>query len=99
MTYRTLTYTEKQFQADVRRLAALTGWACFMTYRSTHSPEGWPDLTLVRPPRIVAAELKSAKGKLSESQIITLTLLSECPGVEPYCWWPADWAKIERVLA
>lgn len=89
---------EKDFQASVRQLAALDGWQEYCTYRSDRSPEGFPDLTLVRPPRIVFAELKTMKGKLTDAQKVWQDLLLRCPSVEYYLWRPSDWDWIERAL-
>ena len=90
---------EKQFQVALREYAELMGWKVFATWHSIHSPKGEPDLRLVRPPRVVFAELKSERGKLTPSQAEVISLLEECPGIEVYLWRPSDWDAIERVLA
>lgn len=59
--------------------------------------KGWPDLILVRGKRLIAAELKSDKGKLTSEQQDVLALLA-LAGVETYVWRPADWTSIERTL-
>ena len=89
--------TEKQFQAAVRQYAAALGWHVYCVWNSRHSPKGWPDLTLIRPPRLVFAELKSARGKPTPEQSFTLDLL-QAAGAEAYLWRPADWPEIEAVL-
>jgi hypothetical protein len=89
---------EKAFQAQVVQLARLWGWCVYHTYRSTRSPPGFPDLVLVRPPRLVFAELKSARGRLTPEQGRWLELLRGCPGVESYVWRPDDWDSLERTL-
>lgn len=58
---------------------------------------GFPDLVLVRD-RVVFAELKAQRGRLSADQAEWLAVL-EGAGVEAYCWRPSDWPVIERVLA
>jgi hypothetical protein len=66
------------------------------------SPAGFPDLVLVRPPVIIIAELKSARGRLSSSQRAWLERFQQCsvPGrVETYIWRPGDWAEILRILS
>jgi hypothetical protein len=63
------------------------------------SPWGYPDLTLVRPGRLIFAELKSAQGKLTREQALWLSMLERSiPAVEVYTWYPADWSTIQEVL-
>ncbi len=90
--------SEERFQSEIRKLATLRGWLCWHAYDSRRSPEGFPDLTLVRPPRLVFAELKSEHGRLTPSQELWLETLGAVPGVEVYCWKPHDWARLEEVL-
>ena len=90
--------SEKAFQATIRQFAQLKGWADYCVWDSRHSPPGWPDLVLVRPPRIVIAELKTETGRLSAAQRKTIALLLGCPGVETFLWRPSDWESIEEVL-
>lgn len=62
---------------------------------------GWPDVVLFRSgaaPRIVALELKSARGALSQAQANWLLLLILC-GVDARMVRPEAWAEIEEVLA
>lgn len=51
---------------------------------------GFPDLCLVRPPRVLFVELKSAKGRLSPDQTQWLQDL-EKSGLEVAIWRPSDW--------
>lgn len=90
--------TEKEFQQAVREFARLTGWRDYCHWTSIRSPAGYPDLTLLRPPRVVFAELKSEKGRVSAAQEETLALLRDCPGVETYLWRPSDWDAIAEAL-
>jgi hypothetical protein len=60
--------------------------------------KGHPDLVLVRPPRLVYAELKSDAGRLAAEQQAWLADLRAC-GVEAYVWRPGDWDAIEGLLA
>lgn len=82
----------------VRDLAKLYHWRRYHTWLSKHSPAGFPDEVLVRPQRLVFAELKSEKGKLSSEQQAWLEELRQVPGVEVYLWRPADMDEIARVL-
>jgi hypothetical protein len=53
---------ETGFQQFIIDLAKLSGWRWYHTHTSRHSASGFPDLILVRPPRLLAWELK-ADGK------------------------------------
>jgi hypothetical protein len=71
---------EAAFQAGVVELAGLQGWLCYhppdnvpVTARSGRKyvqnvQAGYPDLTLVRGVRLIFAELKAEKGRVSEAQ-------------------------------
>jgi hypothetical protein len=63
------------------------------------NPPGKLDLELLRPPRIIFAEVKAEDGRLSADQTARITRLRECPGVEVYTWWPRDWPDVVRILA
>ena len=89
---------EKDFLQAVREYARLMGWTDYHTWHSLHSPAGFPDLVLVRPPRIVFAELKVGRNRPTPAQQHWLNLLGACPAVEVYLWTPEDWNEIERVL-
>lgn len=93
-----LDLTEKQFTAQVKDLATLFGWLRYHTWVSIHSPAGFPDEVLVRRDRLVFAELKAEKGKVSERQQVWLDALGEVPGVEVHVWRPSDWDRICEVL-
>ncbi len=90
--------TEKELQATVRELAEAYGWTVFCTWRSKHSPPGELDLRMVRPPRVIFAELKTEKGRASKEQAETLLLLPACPPIEVYLWLPSDLGEMERIL-
>ena len=93
--------TEADLLRVVRDLARYRGWFGYHTYRSTRSDPGFPDLVLVRPPRLIFAELKTAKGPLSAPQKVwreELELLAA--PVEYHVWRPADWTsgRIDETL-
>ena len=90
--------SEKGFQGWVTDLADATGWEWWHTWLSIHSPAGWPDLNLCRPPRLILAEVKGTGGKLSPAQKRTIALLKQVPGIEVYVWWPDDRPRIEELL-
>jgi hypothetical protein len=89
--------TEARFQSQVLKYAALMGWRSYHTYRSDHSAAGFPDLVLIRRPRIVFAELKSDRGKLTDDQRAWLVELHAC-GLEAYLWRPRDIDLITKIL-
>jgi len=89
--------TEKQFQGQVQQLAQLCGWLCYHTWGSIHSPAGFPDLVLVRGSRLVFAELKAARGKLTAAQQQWLDALRQT-AAEVYVWRPDDWDSIVACL-
>ena len=95
----TLRETEKGFQAAVIELAQRSGWLTYHTWRSIHSPAGFPDLVLCRPPRLIFAELKNATGKITVNQEQWLTILGLLgEEVEVYLWRSADFDDIVTLL-
>ena len=95
----TLFVTERQFSQAVVDYARLTNWLVFRTWNSRHSPAGAPDLRMVRPFRVIFAEVKRELGKLTPQQEEAINLLRLCPGVEVYVWRRSDWEEIVRILA
>lgn len=89
---------EKELREQVRNLSRLFHWQFHFEWLAIHSPKGFPDLCLVRPPRIIFAELKTEKGKVSDSQQVWIALLKQCPGVECYVWRPSDFDRIAEIL-
>lgn len=92
--------TEKQFQQQIADLAKLFGWKYSHPWLSIHSPRGFPDCVLLRPPRLIFAELKTDrhKSKLSQPQASWLWELRKTPNLEVYVWRPRRINKIVEVL-
>lgn len=90
--------TEKDFQKQVVDLARILGWTVYHPMLSKWSERGWPDLTMVRPPRLVLAELKREKGTTSPDQDRWLGMLAACPGVEVFLWKPSDLERVAEIL-
>ncbi len=106
MTARYTYEKEAEFQAAVIELAQMLGWkvAHFRAARTKdgwRTPvaadgAGWPDLVLVRD-RIIFAECKAERGKLSADQAVWLQRL-DAAEAEAYVWRPSDWDEIEAIL-
>ena len=80
--------TEKDFRQQVIDAAKLCSWKCQFHWTSIHSPAGFPDLVLVKPPRVLFAELKVGERKMTLKQAEWIEALLCCPGVETYIWRP-----------
>ena len=98
---------ERQLQELVRRTALLFGFHFYHTHNSRRSDPGFPDCVMLKgsallgePTRLVVAELKSSRGKVSAAQQGWLDRFRELPGAEVFVWYPRDWldGTIERVL-
>jgi hypothetical protein len=98
--------TEDDFLESIIDLAHVYGWKVFHA-RAARTGKGWrtpvqgdgagfPDLVLVRE-RVIFAELKTDKGKLSELQE-DWTLALNTAVQEVYVWHPSDWDRIVEVL-
>ena len=92
-------YPEKTFQQEVRQIARLYGWADYCPWNSRPSPAGWPDLTLLRPPHLIFAELKTNSGRLTPPQFRTINLLRRCQRSSAHYWQPAAAAQIHNTIA
>ena len=84
-----MSLTERDFSQQVIELARLRGWKVYHTWSSIHSPAGFPDLVLTRKGRLIFAELKSDKGKLTPAQEEWLASLRET-AARVYEWRPTD---------
>jgi hypothetical protein len=94
---------EADWQEQVVHLATLAGWLCYHTHDSRHSVAGFPDLVLVRAPRLVFAELKvdpptSKRGRPTPVQERWLGTLRGVPSVEVYVWRPPDLEAVALCL-
>jgi hypothetical protein len=91
--------TEKALQTKIVRLARLRGFLVYHTWNSKGSEAGFPDLVIVRPGRLIFAELKTVRAKTTMPQQRWLALLSRSvDGVECYVWRPQHWDDIDRIL-
>jgi hypothetical protein len=93
----TVNVTESEHQEAVIDLAKMLRWRVYHTFDSRHSEPGFPDLVLVRGPRIVFSELKRDTGKITAHQASWLAGLMAAGG-EVYVWRPRDWDQIVETL-
>ena len=101
------TISENEFLKQVIELAHLYHWRCahFRTAMSQSGQyitpvqadgAGFPDLVMARAKRLIIAELKTEKGKLSPKQIAWIDALD---GIEElYVWRPSDLNEIAEIL-
>lgn len=99
--------TEAEFQRQVTDLATILGWE-HAHFRPAQTSKGWrtpvsgtlgkgfPDLILARRDRLIFAELKADKGKLSTDQERVLDVL--ILAAEVRVWRPADFDRIAEIL-
>lgn len=59
-------------------------------YRTPSTLAGKPDLTAIRPPRLLAIECKTNTGRLTTQQIACLTLHAQVPCHRAWCLRPRD---------
>lgn len=98
--------TEADWQRQVIDLAHLCGWrvAHFRPARTAHGwatpvtadGAGFPDLVLIRD-RVIFAELKSDRGRLSDVQRRWIAGLTDA-GAEVHVWRPADFDTVHQHL-
>jgi hypothetical protein len=106
----TIQLTEADLLSNVIELAELFKWRCvhfrpgqnrrghWSTAMSGTQAVGWPDLMLCRD-RLIAVELKSDKGRLTDAQLDWAAALTNA-GIEYHCWRPQQWldGTVERTL-
>jgi len=101
--------TEAQFMQQIIDLSRLYGWrVAHFRPAMTRSGRwatpvqadgaGFPDLCMVKRARLIFAEIKSDKGKLSPEQETWITELTNCMRCEVYIWKPENWEEIVEVL-
>lgn len=94
--------SEKDFQQLVVDLATVRRWSVYHTFDSRHSAAGFPDLVLIRPPRLVFVELKREAGTPTLPQQAWQKALAQVADlndtVEVHLWRPSDWPSIQELL-
>ena len=91
--------TEKELQRALSDALRVFGWRAYHPWTSVHSAAGYPDLCAVRGQRLLYAELKGDRGRLTPQQNAWLEALRGV--VRPpdvYLWTPADLDHALEVL-
>lgn len=89
--------SERQLQESVQTLAEYLGWWVWHDNDSRRNKAGWPDLVLIRPGRLIFAELKTETGRLTIEQRRILSMLYAAKQ-EVYIWRPNDMETIRGIL-
>lgn len=96
---------EELFQSDYDMLAAANNWHHYHTFRSKHSPPGYPDCITIKGGVMVVAELKVKPNKTSQMQESWLeayrtfaTAHDLADSVIVRVWYPEDWPEITEFL-
>ena len=99
---------EKDFAKQVEGVLNLFGWLWKhdlpAVRQSGHwstaykGASGFPDYIAVRGDRVVCAEIKNEKGRVSKDQKIWIDALKGSDKVEVYVWRPNDLEQIIEIL-
>ena len=90
--------TEDALKRAVIECAELFGWRVFSIRRSDRAlvqgktGKGFPDVLAVRREVLLAAELKSTRGRLTLEQLAWREAL-RASGVRTFLWRPSDWTS------
>lgn len=100
--------TEIEFTSMVLKLAKLHGWRTMhqlpgmnrrgaWTTATQGDGVGWPDIVFLRDDKLIVAELKVGKNKVTPAQDEWLDAFAMA-GIDTFTWTPEDWPEIETVL-
>lgn len=107
-----LVMPEQVFLGQVMAYAHMRGWKpwhdratnaprrcrdCGSYQRIPRNDAGFPDLVLVRRPRVIVAELKAEGEKPTRLQRTWLDEFTAC-GIATFVWVPSDWETVKEVL-
>ena len=94
--------SETQLRRSVLDRLKSRGWMVHMLPQQrghrAHTATGWPDVIAVKSGRMLAIELKSEKGGLSEAQVEWLEALGNVSGIETMVLRPSDFVGWARAL-
>ena len=88
---------ESHFTDSIRKAARVFGWRTYHTRFSKGSEPGFPDLVVTKRGKLIFAELKTERGKLTDPQREWLKSLEES-GQDVFVWRPSDWDTILELL-
>ena len=91
--------TEQDFQETVVQAAEMFGWWHYHVADSRRSRPGFPDLVLIKPPKVIFLEVKREKGRLTVAQAGVLAMLEDCSEVQAAVVRPTDWAQVVEWLS
>lgn len=99
--------TEAEWQRRVIAVAKEHGWLVCHVGKAqvrpgrtiTPAATGFPDLVLVKPPRVLFLELKRDSGKARPEQIEWLRALQGCDEVAAYVARPSDAPRVLDLLS
>ena len=84
-----LKVTEQEMLNQLMAEAGKAGWYAYHTYDSRRSKAGFPDVVLMKPPRMILIELKGPRGHASSDQKMVMQLARECTHIHAGFVWPA----------
>jgi hypothetical protein len=91
-------HRERHLQAGLEQHLRVCGWRYYHTHDSSRSVAGFPDIVALRGSRILVAELKGPKTRVTAEQRAWLAAF-EVAGVPAFLWrLPGDWAQVGEVL-
>jgi hypothetical protein len=93
------TVSESAFMDTILQAAEIYGWWTYHTHDSRRSTAGFPDLVLIKPPRVIFLEVKSETGRLSRAQADVLAMLEAVDYVRSGVVRPSDWEQIVEWLS
>lgn len=92
--------SEADWLEEVQDIARIRDWPfIYHTHNSRHSAAGFPDLVLVRPPRIIFAELKREQGVTTREQSRWGEAINQCDAPIWEVWRPTDVDHVHRMLS
>lgn len=89
--------TEREIQREITNAAETYGWNWYHANQPLRDRAGFPDLVLIRPPKLLICELKSKRGRVSPQQAEWIEDLTAC-GVDARIVRPDDLEAVLTIL-